>query len=287
MPSVEELLARAMRAPAAAPQAAEEIDAVSIPPDILYKNVLDELRFAFWPLWNVERNVISAYACFALVPTGDSGTAYDDAELAVTGNSEDILQLDHALQDRVLAELAAVRGDGRKLLLVLPVHFETLAAAAHRRRYAQKLAELAGDSANLLIVEVTGLPSGVPQSRIVELIAPLRPHCRRVSTRLRAETVDFAPFRGAGVLTVGCDVGSRFGAEPLIIQHLGRFSRGAQKAGFGTIYVCGVPSLSMATAAIGAGFGFVSGIGVAKPVPRPERVLDFTLLDLYRPVIHA
>jgi hypothetical protein len=55
-----------------------------------------------------------------------------------------------------------------------------------------------------------------------------------------------------------------------------------EKAGMETV-AGGVHSLSQVAGAIGAGFGYVSGDAVAKPVAHPRRAVEFRLDDLYRP----
>jgi hypothetical protein len=63
---------------------------------------------------------------------------------------------------------------------------------------------------------------------------------------------------------------------------MARFSRGAAKAGVAT-YLRGISSLSLAAAALGAGFAHLDGDAIAVMVDQPHGVVPFSLLDLYEP----
>ncbi len=65
------------------------------------------------------------------------------------------------------------------------------------------------------------------------------------------------------------------------MQQLSRFQRAAEKVGVPT-FVHGVRSLSLAAAAMGAGYQFIDGDAVAASVPHVDRALAFQLADLYR-----
>jgi hypothetical protein len=49
-------------------------------------------------------------------------------------------------------------------------------------------------------------------------------------------------------------------------------------------YLHGANSLSMVTAALGAGFAYIDGDAVAKLIDHPRGLVDFRLADLYRPL---
>ena len=81
---------------------------------------------------------------------------------------------------------------------------------------------------------------------------------------------------------LGCDLSEQNGSEMALMQQMARFSRGAAKAGVAT-YLRGISSLSLAAAALGAGFAHVDGDAVALVVDQPHGVVQFSLLDLYNP----
>jgi hypothetical protein len=250
-------------------------------------DILSSLRFAYRPMWSPAHSVISAYICVPLVPTSDAGPVYGEAEMLLGNSVEDTVKLDFAVLAHVLTELETMVRDNRHLLLTLPVHFETLSSSLRRNAYARDLAAgLTAESMKLLVIEIIGIPDGVPQSRLIELITPLRTHCRAMTARVRLEVADFTAPKVLGILSIGCDIADSPGAELLVMQRMSRFARAGEKARLVT-HIRGVRSISLLAAALGAGFRYIDGDAVSALVDRPRQILKFTLVDAYRPLVQA
>jgi hypothetical protein len=185
------------------------------------------------------------------------------------------------VRDQVLKDLEALLRDNCTLLLSMPVHFETLGAVGRRRQFVEALGKCLDDRGRkLLRIEI----EGVPPARLIEIVAPLRPHCRAIMLQLPLETTDFSNVRGCGALAIGCDISGHRGTEFMLMQAMDRFARAiADKAGLPS-YLNGANSLSMVTAALGAGFAYIDGDAVAKLIDHPRGLVDFRLADLYRPL---
>jgi hypothetical protein len=269
-------------------KAAEELEAVPIAaPSAAPVDVLKTLRFAYRPMWSPTHSVISAYLCVPLVMTSDVGPIYGEASQVIGGDIEETVRLDFAVLLHVLSELQTVVREQRHLLVTLPVHFETLCSSVRRTGYARELAAgLTPEATRLLVIEVVGVPDGVPQSRMAELLTPLRPHCRALTARVRLEVTDFSALKVMGILSIGCDITDNSAPELVIMQRLGRFARAGEKARLGT-HIRGVRSISLLAAALGAGFRYIDGDAVSPLVDRPRQILKFTLADAYRPVVRA
>jgi hypothetical protein len=70
----------------------------------------------------------------------------------------------------------------------------------------------------------------------------------------------------------------------MLMQQMNRFARAASdKTGLPTS-LHGASSLSLVTAALGAGFTYIDGDAVAKLIDDPRGLVDFRLADLYRPL---
>jgi hypothetical protein len=242
-------------------------------------------RFWYRPMWHQPRNVVSAYLCVDRPQAFSTGKALP----ADTASPAPHTTLDHdeAARDQVLSDLAGLVRSGRRFLLGVQVDFETLASAMRRREYAAGLARrLDGAAAELLILEIVNAPVGVPQSRLVAIIATLRPHCRGVLLRLPADTTEMNNLRGCGLTAVGCEILGGRGSEHTVLQHINRFSRAAENSGLST-YLLGANTRSIVAACVGAGFRYVGGDAVAEPVERPDQLVEFQLADLYRPFLPA
>jgi len=250
-------------------------------------NPLAELSYYYRPSWDPGRGVIAAYLCVPMLPEAPGSDERWPAALVLQNDVDTLEKLDFALLNHAIGVLEGLVGEKRRLLITVPVRFETLSASAHRRRYIEILhTRLSAEAASLLVIELVGVPDGVPEARLIEISAPLRAHARGVVARVRPETTDFMQFATARIAAVGCDLGEQASSELALMQQMARFGKGAAKAGVAT-YLRGINSLSLAAAALGAGFSHVDGDAVAVIVDQPRGIVEFSLLDLYKPAIKA
>jgi hypothetical protein len=246
---------------------------------------LAELSFCYRPSWDPGRGVISAYLCVPTLPEAPGSDQRWRAGLVLQHDVASLEKLDFALLTHAIELLEAFVRDKRRLLITVPVRFETLSASAHRRRYIEMLrTRLSPEAASLLVIELVSVPDGVPEARLLEISAPLRAQARAVVARLRPETADFMQFALARIAAVGCDLNEQSGSELALMQQMARFSKGAAKASIAT-YLRNAGSLSLAAAALGAGFAHIDGDAVAEIVDQPRGIVEFSLLDLYKPAI--
>ncbi|HWE73169.1 MAG TPA: hypothetical protein VG328_08425 [Stellaceae bacterium] len=292
-PHYEELIARIIPEAAAVAQAA--LPPIPGPPPSPIKpapaaapdaaNPLAELSFRYRPSWDPGRGVIAAYLCLPMLPVAPGSDQRWRAALVLQHDAAALEKLDFVMLDHAIEVLEKLVRDKRRLLITVPVRFETLSALAHRRRYIEILhTRLSSEAASLLVIELVRVPVGVPEARLLEITAPLRAHARAVMARLRPETADFTQFANARVAAVGCDLGEQSGSEVALMQQMARFSKGASKAGIAT-YLRNAGSLSLAAAALGAGFSHIDGDAVAEIVDQPRGIVEFSLLDLYEPAV--
>jgi hypothetical protein len=248
-------------------------------------NPLAGLSYRYRPSWDPVRGVISAYLCVPMLPEAPGSDELWRAALVLQNDADALEKLDFAVLDHAIGVLEGLVGEKRRLLITVPVRFETLSASAHRRRYIEVLHNrLTPEAASLMVIELVGVPEGVPEARLIEISAPLRAHARGVVARVRPETTDFMQYAAARIAAVGCDLSDQPGPELPLMQQMARFSKGAAKASVAT-YLRGVNSLSLSAAALGAGFSHIDGDAVAVMVDQPRGIVEFSLLDLYTPAI--
>lgn len=292
LPGFEELVALTVGAP---PDADKDEPSTALSPTLFVEpeaplpsgsgsratDPLADVSYSFRPSWDPARGVIAAYLCEAELLEGPSGRRRE-AHVVLGNDNAALEQLDFAILDHVINVLDNLVREKRRLLITVPVRFETLTAAANRRRYIDALSRLSGEAAALLVVELVAVPDGVPQARLLEISSPLRAHARAVIARLGPETADFAQFAGSRIAAVGCNISRQSGSELALMQQMARFSRGAAKAGIAT-YLRGIRTVSLATAALGAGFAHIDGDAIAAAITLPRGIVQFSLFDLYNP----
>jgi len=252
-------------------------------PEAKASDPLAELGFSYRPTWDPGRGVIAAYLCVPMLPEVPGSARRMRAAPVLKDDVPSLERLDFTTLLHGIGLVEGLVKDKRRLLITVSVRFETLCIAAHRRRYIEILrTRLSPEAASLLVIELVSVPNGVPEARLIEITSPLRAHARAAIARLRADVTDFSQFAAARIAAAGCDLGEQSGSEMALMQQMARFSKGAAKSGVAT-YLRGVGSLSLAAAALGAGFAHLDGDAVAAMVEQPRGVLQFSLLDLYNP----
>lgn len=248
---------------------------------------LAELTYSYRPSWDPARGIIAAYLCVPMLPEAPGSARRMRAAAVLQDDVPALEKLDFATLTHAIGLVEGIVREKRRLLITVPVRFETLCAAAHRRRYVEILrTRLSPEAASLLVIELVSVPDGVPEARLIEITSPLRAQARAVIALLRPDIADFGQFAAARIAAAGCDLSEQGGTELAAMQQMARFSKGAAKAGVAT-YLRGISSLSLAAAALGAGFAHVDGDAVAVMVDQPRGVVEFSLLDLYNPALKA
>ena len=97
---------------------------------------------------------------------------------------------------------------------------------------------------------------------------------------------NFVAMKDTGVTAVGVDITTQTASEFVLMQQFSRFRGAAEKAGLHA-YIRGIPSRSLAAAALGSGFYYLDGDAIAPPVKRPETIREFDLFDIYRSLVPA
>jgi hypothetical protein len=231
------------------------------------------------PMWDTRRQVISTFVAQPYLRNSGRVVAGRRQIQAVDGSITD-LALDPAMLAKAGDDLYLLLQGGMRSLVCLELHYETLASAAARADYLERIRALSPDMRKHLILALVGLPQGVPAVRLFDITAGLRQSCRSVIARTDLRDPMFGCLRDAGITVAGVEVVERPADETLLIQRLTAFSTAAHKAGLAS-FLHGVPSLSIAAAAVGAGFTYISGASVASPADGLRMVARYGLQDLY------
>lgn len=236
-----------------------------------------EPSFAFEPVWNVRQGVVSAFRCVSpardsrIRTVGESLTA--EAEQVASDAHQDGLLLAH-----VIAEWGKLPA-GAVCLLIVPVHYETLASAGARRRYLEIAAGMPERLRKFLVFELTHLPAGVMAERLQDLTRYLKRFCRMTTVLTAIGFDQFRVIAKAEISIVSCV--AEGGSERRLFEQMDRFAEGAtaQQLQPG---IYGVRSPSLTTGAIGSGFVYVGGEAIRSLGEAPVGFFKFEMADVYR-----
>lgn len=267
-------------ASAVEPDKADEAELVF--PTMDAAEALASISIRYRPMWNARHKAIANY--LALPEASIYGRVQSDGMLRIEYDS--ILtpvEFDSHVARSALAAFGPAIAQGQRVLMSWPVHFETLATRKSRQEYLEVYRTVPDAMRQLLILELEGLPEGVPQSRLLDVTTAIRPVCRRFVFRVAPEFRNFGALAGMGTDGVGLNLAGSPADDTRRIATLNAFAAEAAKVRL-RCYVHGLSSRAQALAALVAGFEWIDGEAVEKALDLPGSMMRFDLDDLYRAV---
>lgn len=241
----------------------------------------EDIQFVFRPIWFAKQHVISTFLCIPVTSTSNGGYLSSYSVLDNPDDTTQIFELDILAIMKVNKELVRLHNEHKTALFALPVHFETLADHNRRSIYFKKCNTILKGAENQIIFEVIGLPEGVPDTRIAEILSPLKPLSRSVLARFSIEHQDFTGYHSAGIHAVGVDLYEIDEDEKELIKAMNKFVEAANKNSLKT-YVHGVRSLSLNTAAVTSGFDYIDGYVLTSASESVESAYFLEIENLYK-----
>lgn len=241
---------------------------------------LERVRLVYRPMWDVRQNALATYICVPAVEA--PGDTLVTGEAAVPGltDPDTALVLDTTVLARLAEDLRSLENAKRKLLLVAPVHFETVASRRRREAYVRLCGSIPPQSRKLTIFELVDVPAAIPANRLLELAIQFRRFSRAVILRLPVSHFQFPLPTETGIFAVGADLSDSDRSETELMRHMERFVAGASKTGLRT-YVHGLGSVSLTTAAVGSGFDYIDGDIITSVVEAPRAAYRFEARNIY------
>lgn len=244
---------------------------------------LASMDIMYRPMWNLRHKAITTYCA-----TAGAINVFGDQlwDTSLRREFEDVLspaEFDIFVARRALRDMAAGVSRGQKVQLCWPVHFETIAGRVGRNAYIDLCREIPDAVRQLLILELDGMPEGTPQSRLLDVVAVLKPFCRGLLVRLPWDFRQFGRLAGNGLIGVGFDLSAAPRGDAERIRIMNEFAASATKTGL-RCYAHGLKSRSQALSALAAGFEWINGDAVERMVDLPGQMMRFNLDDLYRTI---
>lgn len=244
--------------------------------------VPDSLGFFFRPMWSVRRGAVTTYLCYPSVSADGRGPHTDYHALPRGEDSSLVGELDLMTLHNLAAAMAAMRRKGEQVLLAGTVHLKTLENRDTRSEFIAMCQAIPERLRRLMIYEIAGMPlDRAPETRIAQAVSSLRPFVQAVVLRCGLEDRRLSGLRMLGVNAVSLHLGPGAPSEERLLREMNRFVEAAGKAQLRTV-AHGLPSKSLATIAIGAGFTYIDGEAVTPPTRAPAPMRKFDLEDFYR-----
>lgn len=233
------------------------------------------------PVWDITQQVISTYMGTPVRIFPDESFIEGTAALNSLSDAVEILQLDaDALVESVEILNGLFRNKSR-LLMSVPICFETLAARRTRLPFLEICQSIPDYLRRFLIFELLRFPPGVPTGRLSELLHEIRPYCRWTFMRVEFKLQSFSGFAGTGLNGITVAMPADRSAEARLMEEMNAIVTAAERAGL-MICVAGLSTTSMVVAARASGVRLVAGNCIGPPQDRPRSMIRFDWPDLYR-----
>lgn len=229
----------------------------------------DRMMMRFWPVANVRKRLVSCYHADLHVPEDlDLGPPAGSLSTGAVEAALDRMVLQHA--GRALTDAAGRR---MRALLIVPVHFETLAAKGFRNGYLELCKVLPRIAESRMMLMVRELPDDVPQGRLHTIFTYLAPYFAGFIGDFSLSFRRADKLGGIGLVAIAVD--GRAIATPTTQDAIAlkEFTSG-NKAPKVRRYFYGAQTFDAATAARRAQFDYVQGTGVAPSMPIHGKVFN-------------
>lgn len=246
----------------------------------LASQAFERIDTMFRPVWDVRRQVISTYMCTPVRLFPDGTSVEGVAALASISDPQRLAAADMDFLTNTVETLDELFCNKFRLMVSVPVCFETLAARRSRQEYIGLCQSVPTYLRQFLSFEFLRFPDGVPNGRMTELVNELRPFGRRTFLRVDVRQPNFTLLVGTGLTGVSTLVNADRGAEARTMEELNSFVAAAERAGLQSC-VAGITSTSLAIAARAAGFTFIAGDRVGRTEEVPQHMLHFGWQDLF------
>ncbi len=245
------------------------------------EQALASIRVVYQPMWNMRHKAIVSYFATASARNVFSKDLWDDMVRHSFSHLLSPVDVDILVAHAALRAFAKRINQGTRILVGWPVHYETLATRNYRAAFIDFCREIPEGVRQLTIMELDGLPEGVPNSRVLEIVGVLRPFCRVVIVRVPADFRRFEVFHGSRIGGVGFSLSGLPARDSQRMALMNRFVGDASRAGLRS-YVHGLNSRAQALAAATAGFEWLNGAAVGEPTSDLGQMRRFDIADLYR-----
>lgn len=233
------------------------------------------LKLGYRPMWDAKREVLSTYT---VDYHQKRGNALVPAYQAIR-DEKSIRAMDVSLLRHAAAQLASLIEAGTRLLLCVPVHYETVLSPALLHDYVKECEDIPKHLRQYILIACDQFPAGVPQSKLALISHAIRPYCRAIAANVEMAFRDFAEFADTGISVTGCYLPAHGLAPETLDKRIRAFVSSATEHGMTAAFL-GVNDLPTATVARAAGAHFLEGDVIGRFHEMPGHMVRRTWSEL-------
>jgi hypothetical protein len=233
----------------------------------------------FLPMWDAHKEAITLYICapirLALQSAPSVTLALD--ELKPQCRAEVELS---CLQQGV-ASLTRHLKRGERFMMAFQVCYETLSSHIGRVRFTDACRELPSDFRQYLIIQLTDVPSGVPQSRMSDLVTSIKPYVKAVMSEIPDCSRSYTDYGGIGLHAIGMNWERSKLTRQQKADALTRLITAPKPSGVSS-FLTGVSDFETLCSAHRGKIHFISGSAIAYPLDEPRPMTRLRWDDVVR-----
>ncbi|MFQ5785907.1 MAG: hypothetical protein ACE5H8_13945 [Alphaproteobacteria bacterium] len=247
------------RSPSPASRAKAPADADSSPFKLVYR-----------PIWTVRKNAVTDF----VATLGQGKSAFVDGVPPATSDVDLFVLKDVIRGVREIEEGAA------KKVFVAPVHLSTLSNSHSRREYFDLCRTVSEKARRYMTFELVIPDDPTVLFRVDNVSLQLRSFTRSLMCRVGLDFNSFEFFENHRFFAIGMSLPSSRYKESDIMARLETFSAMTKRHGVEG-YLHNVPSLSLMSFAVAAGFDYLSGEPIGSVTRAQVGAYRFSIEDLY------
>lgn len=178
------------------------------------------------PIWSVQQGAVVSFLVGAAIfaEAGGEIAPMKPGEL----DPQPMLALALQMTDYAVETLAAASAAGNRFCIHLPVGVDVLSRSRERLQLIARMQRLEPADRAMIVLELDGCSAGMPQSRMLELVSVVKPHCRAVVARIADGLPRPAIWRDCGLSgTAMVSDGTEALSERQLMHGLRRFAAAA------------------------------------------------------------
>jgi hypothetical protein len=241
--------------------------------------VSTDVAFVYRPIWDCAKHAVLTYLAQPVLRTAVPPANEQDSFLSVH-DPEDAAFLDLMALEECTSRVKLLRGAGMRIILAVPVHFDTIARSRLWEGYSARYRALPKDVSRDLAFIISGIESGVPHIRLVQELPKLALTAFRVFCLVDSVDGLRDRFARSGANGVGVAL-SHFQPEVHAAKVVADIAREAHAVAIDS-FALGVTATSLALRAIDAGIRYLEGSTIRPSVSDPRHAFLHDVEDLYR-----
>jgi hypothetical protein len=246
----------------------------------MHRVAMRDIVFLYRPLWDTAKQVVLTYICQPTFGSFHTDMAKPNFGFCLAEEEQDQAALDMLVFQECVARATRLNSAGLRVLLAVPVHFETIARPKFWMGYHAIYRQIPQDILRDLGFIVFGIDQGVPNIRLAQEIPKVSRGMHHVICM--ADHCDNAgsQFAKTGAYAIGMAVNTRE-PEKHTFERMNALTKQAREAGTES-FVLNVTSTSLVLHGINSGLRYIEGPVVRPAVSDPRHAYIHSVEDLYQ-----